>query len=40
MADGQIGWLVIAQSYVLKKKPDIVVILHHLVEEKTAVDHQ
>ena len=40
MVNGQIGWLAIAQCYASKRKPDIVIILHHLVEEKTAVDHQ
>ena len=37
MVDGQTGQLEIAHSLVLKKKLESVTILHHLVEERTAV---
>ena len=37
MVDGQTGQLEIVHSLVLKKVLESVTILHHLVEEKTAV---
>jgi len=40
MVFGQIGQLEIVQNYVMvefKRKPGVVLILHHLVEERIAV---
>ena len=40
MVDGQTGRLEIVQCIVLKRKPEIVTILHHLVGERIAVAQQ
>ena len=40
MVDGQIGSLGTVQPHVLKRKQEIVIILHHLVGEVIAVAQQ